>query len=72
MSTIYKELRNKVRFYRKSKNITTSELTSRICVLIGQLHNIENENYDVFKLELLHKLSKELNISLGELINPNS
>ncbi len=72
MVTLYKELGARIRDFRKTKKLTSTQFANCINVSTGQLSNIENGNYDVFKLELLNKIAKELNISLGELIQPNS
>lgn len=68
MSTIYKELGIKIKNYRKSKNLTTLEFAKLINISSGQLSNIENGNYDVFKLELLTKITKTLGVSLEDLL----
>ncbi|MBF8983983.1 helix-turn-helix transcriptional regulator [Lutibacter sp. B2] len=68
MSTSYKKFGIQIKNYRKSKNLTTLEFANLINISTGQLSNIENGNYDVFKLELLGKITKVLNISLQDLL----
>ncbi|QZY56494.1 helix-turn-helix domain-containing protein [Crassaminicella profunda] len=71
MSTIYKELGKKIREYRKTKHYSTAEFADRLNVSSGLINNIENGRYDVFKLELLHKIIEALDISSTELIDPS-
>lgn len=71
MPNIYVELGKKIRKYRKEKKLSTPELAKRLNISTGLVNNIENGRHDVFKLELLLKISKELNISLGELLQTN-
>ncbi|WP_427340450.1 helix-turn-helix domain-containing protein [Caloranaerobacter sp. DY30410] len=68
MPNIYVELGKKIRKYRKKKKLSTPELAKRLNISTGLVNNIENGRHDVFKLELLLKISKELNVSLGELL----
>lgn len=68
MSKIYKELGKKIRKYRKSKNLTSAEFASILNISAGHLSNIENGTYDIFRLELLFKIAKELNVTLEELL----
>jgi len=69
MERIYKELGKKVRKYRRNKDLTTSELAERLNVSVGHISNIENGKNDIFKLELLFNLSKELDIPLSKLLS---
>ncbi|MCT4621137.1 MAG: helix-turn-helix domain-containing protein [Marinisporobacter sp.] len=71
MSTIYKELGEKIRTYRKSKHYSTAEFADHLNVSAGLINNIENGRYDVFRLELLHKIIAALDISSTELIDPS-
>jgi transcriptional regulator with XRE-family HTH domain len=68
MYKIYDELGKKVRKYRKEKNYTTAGLAERLGISPGLVNNIENAKYDVFRLELLLLIVKELDVSLGELL----
>ncbi|QZY53892.1 helix-turn-helix domain-containing protein [Crassaminicella profunda] len=68
MPEIYKELGQKIKKYRKSKNLTTAEFATLLNISAGHLSNIENGTYDIFRLELLFKIANELNISLEELL----
>lgn len=68
MPKVYKELGQKIKKYRKSKNLTTSEFANILNISAGHLNNIENGTYDIFRLELLFKIANELNISLEELL----
>ncbi|QIB28170.1 helix-turn-helix domain-containing protein [Caloranaerobacter azorensis] len=51
--------------------MSTPEFAKRLNISTGLVNNIENGRHDVFKLELLLKISKELNVSLGELLQSN-
>ncbi|MCT4618216.1 MAG: helix-turn-helix domain-containing protein [Marinisporobacter sp.] len=68
MPKVYKELGQKIKKYRKSKNLTTTEFANILNISAGHLSNIENGTYDIFRLELLFKIANELNISLEELL----
>lgn len=67
MSIIYKDLGDKIRKYRKAKHYSTAEFAERLNVSAGLVNNIENGRNDVFKLELLTAIMKELDIPLEEL-----
>lgn len=69
MEGVYKELGKKIRKYRKNKGLTTLELAERLNVSVGHISNIENGKNDIFKLELLFNLTKELDIPLNNLLN---
>ncbi|MTI69175.1 MAG: helix-turn-helix transcriptional regulator [Firmicutes bacterium] len=71
MSVSYKDLGIKIKNSRKEKNITTKTFAKLLNISVGQLSNIENGNYDVFKLELLYKISDLLDIPLEELLELN-
>ena len=68
MPNIYLELGKNIRKYRKKKELSTPELAKRLNISTGLVNNIENGRHDVFKLELLLNLMKELDVSLGELL----
>ncbi|RKD31265.1 helix-turn-helix domain-containing protein [Thermohalobacter berrensis] len=72
MLNVYVEMGKKIRKYRKAKKLSTPELAKRLDVSTGLVNNIENGRNDVFKLELLLRICKELNVSLGELLQSNS
>jgi len=67
LSTIHKEIGEKIRNYRKSKHYSTAELAERLNVSAGFINNLENGRNDVFKIELLNNVMKELDIPLEEL-----
>lgn len=62
------ELGRKVKEYRKNKGYSTAELANKLNVSAGLINNIENARNDVFRLDLLKKLSNELDISKEYLI----
>jgi transcriptional regulator with XRE-family HTH domain len=68
MPKVYKELGQKIKKYRKSKNLTTSEFATILNISAGHLSNIENGTYDIFRLELLFKIVNTLNLSIEELL----
>ncbi|WP_053956039.1 helix-turn-helix domain-containing protein [Inediibacterium massiliense] len=68
MSEVYKALGQRIKKYRKNKNLTTAEFASILNISAGHLSNIENGTYDIFRLELLFKIADELNINLEELL----
>lgn len=68
MSTVYKELGSTIRKYRKNKNLSTKNFAEKLGISSGHLNNIENGNYDVFKLELLTNICKQLEVPLRELL----
>lgn len=63
---IYKVFGEKVREYRKKKDLTTLELSEQLNISSGLLNNIENGKSDSFQLELLNKMVQVLNIPLNE------
>ncbi|WP_017413922.1 helix-turn-helix domain-containing protein [Clostridium tunisiense] len=63
---IYKVFGEKVREYRKKKDLTTLELSDQLNISSGLLNNIENGKSDSFQLELLNKMVQVLNIPLNE------
>lgn len=63
---IYKVFGEKVREYRKKKDLTTLELSEQLNISSGLLNNIENGKSDSFQLELLNKMVQVLNIPLRE------
>ncbi|MTI67855.1 MAG: helix-turn-helix transcriptional regulator [Firmicutes bacterium] len=71
MAVSYKELGMKIRNSRKENDITTKSFAQLLNISVGQLSNIENGNYDVFKLELLYKISDLLDIPLEGLLELN-
>jgi len=68
MPNIYLELGKNIRKYRMIKELSTPELANRLNISTGLVNNIENGRHDVFKLELLLNIMKELDVSLGELL----
>lgn len=63
---IYKVFGEKVKDYRKKKDLTTLELAEKLNISSGLLNNIENGKSDSFQLELLNKMVQVLNIPLNE------
>lgn len=63
---IYKVFGEKVREYRKKKDLTTLELAEQLSISSGLLNNIENGKSDSFQLELLNKMVQVLDIPLRE------
>jgi transcriptional regulator with XRE-family HTH domain len=72
MGNMIKSLGIKVRKHRQVKNYSTDCLAKRLSVSSGFINNLENGRNDIFQLELLHKLSGELDISIGELLEDGS
>ncbi|MEJ8554836.1 helix-turn-helix domain-containing protein [Tepidibacter sp. Z1-5] len=67
MPKLYQNLGNTIRNYRKSKNYSTAQLADKLNVSAGLINNLENSRNDVFRIELLTSLIKELDIPLEEL-----
>lgn len=61
-----------IKTYRKSKNISTQELAKILNVSVGCLSHIENAKNNVFKLDLLLSIIKELDIPINEILLNNS
>lgn len=72
MSYAYKEIGSRVRRYRKAISYTTSDLASKLDVSVGLINNLENGRNDVFRLELLSEMSKELGVPVAELLDFNT
>lgn len=68
MANIYKDLGKKIRKYRKEKNYSTATFAEMLEVSAGLINYIENGKYDVFKLDLLNRISNILNIPLNRLL----
>lgn len=66
LSMIYKVFGEKIRTYRKIKDLTTLELSEQLNISSGLLNNIENGKSDSFQLELLNKMVQVLAIPLRE------
>ncbi|MTI67509.1 MAG: helix-turn-helix transcriptional regulator [Firmicutes bacterium] len=69
MPELHKELGKRVKANRKNKNLSTPDLAKQLNISTGLLNNIENGRYDVFKLNLITKLTKVLNLPLSELLD---
>lgn len=69
MNNACESLGIKIKKYRKNKNLSTAEFANRLNVSAGLINNIENARNDVFNLELLNKITGELEISLNELLD---
>lgn len=63
---IYKVFGEKVREYRKKKDLTTLELAEQLNISSGLLNNIENGKSDSFQLELLNKMVQVLDVPIKE------
>ncbi|MEJ8553346.1 helix-turn-helix domain-containing protein [Tepidibacter sp. Z1-5] len=68
MNNICKQFGINIRKYRNEKGYTTAELAKYLNVSAGLVNNIENSKNDVFKLELLLNLPKQLDVSLSDLL----
>lgn len=68
MSAIYKKIGLKIKKSRKALGLSSIDFSHEIGISAGQLSNIENGNYDVFKLELLYRICEVLKVPLGEII----
>jgi len=68
MSSIGKELGYKIKSFRKSNNLSTQYLAKQLNISTGLLNNIENARNDVFKLDLLLRITDVFNITLAELL----
>ncbi|MTI71427.1 MAG: helix-turn-helix transcriptional regulator [Firmicutes bacterium] len=72
MPNIYKELGENIRKFRKRKNLSTPDFAKKVGVSTGLVNNIEHGRSDVFKLELLFSITKELNVSIVQLLDIDS
>jgi transcriptional regulator with XRE-family HTH domain len=72
MITYNQKLGNIIKTYRKSKSISTQELAKTLNVSVGCISHIENAKNNVFKLDLLFNLIKELDIPISEILLDNS
>ncbi len=57
-----------IKKYRNSKDYSTQDLADKLNVSAGLINNIENARNDVFKLELLMNVVKELDIPTREIL----
>lgn len=57
-----------IKKYRNSKDYSTQDLADKLNVSAGLINNIENARNDVFKLELLMNIVKELDIPTREIL----
>jgi transcriptional regulator with XRE-family HTH domain len=69
MYNLQEKLAYTVKNCRKNKGLSTQELATRLHVSSGLINNIENARNDVFKLELLTEMSKELNLALSDILH---
>jgi transcriptional regulator with XRE-family HTH domain len=67
MYTLQEKLGLLVKRQRKMKGLSTHDLAKKLGVSSGLINNIENSKNDVFKLDLLVDLVKELNINLDDI-----
>lgn len=72
MGSIQENIGIKIKKFRKNKNLTTAEFASRLHVSAGLINNIENARNDVFNLQLMNKITDELDISLNDLLDIKS
>jgi transcriptional regulator with XRE-family HTH domain len=68
MDSLINKLAYSIKSYRKAKGISTHELAARLNISSGFINNVENARSDVFKLNLLMNLAKELDIPLNEVL----
>lgn len=66
-TTANKVLGQLIQKQRKSKNYTIPEIAEKLGVSVGFISNLENGKNDVFKLDLLSKITRELDLSLTEI-----
>lgn len=71
MSTMQEQLGKKVRQHRKQNNYSTADFAQILGVSVGLINNIENARNDVFKLNLLMKVTKELNLPITKFLGLN-
>ncbi|MCY6354458.1 helix-turn-helix domain-containing protein [Clostridium sp. ZS2-4] len=57
-----------IKKYRNFKDYSTKDLADKLNVSAGLINNIENARNDVFKLELLMNVVKELDIPTREIL----
>jgi transcriptional regulator with XRE-family HTH domain len=69
MDSLYEKLSYTVRKHRKEKELSTHQLAANLHVSSGLINNIENAKNDVFKLDLLVSLLKELNIPAQDILS---
>lgn len=65
-----KKYKLKIRDYRKLKNLSQQQLAWKIGISRSYLADLENNKFDI-KLSILLKISDELDVCLGELIEDN-
>ena len=69
---IYKQIGNKVAYYRKLRDLTQEELARRIHVSISALSKVERGGYNNnIPLSLLILIAEELHIELSTLVTFN-
>lgn len=68
LTKLYEEVGWIIKKHRKERNYSTSDLAARLGVSHGWVNNLENAKTDIFKLELLKKLTQELKIPIEELL----
>lgn len=72
MPTSNKKLGSTIKKYRTAKNYSTQQLANHLNVSVGFINNLEHGKNNVFKLDLLMHLIKELNIPIQELLPDKS
>jgi transcriptional regulator with XRE-family HTH domain len=68
VDNVHKNLGNVVKQHRFGKKLSTQELAKILDVSTGLLNNIEHDKTDIFKFELMYKISSVLEIPLLELL----
>ena len=70
--SIYNNIRNNVKKYRKQKGLTSSELAATIGITDEYMRRLESEKAKSgFSFETLYKISVALEITIDELIKKN-
>lgn len=69
MAKIHEKLGITIKNYRKLKSYSNLDLAKKLGISVGLVSNLENAKNDVFKLELLNNLLKELDIPLEEIFD---
>ena len=70
--SIYNNIRNNVKKYRKKKGLTASELANAVGITDEYMRRLESEkSKSGFSFETLYKISVALEVSIDELIKKN-
>lgn len=67
--SIYNNIRNNVKKYRKQKGLTSSDLATAIGITDEYMRRLESQKLNCgFSFETLYKISVALNVKLDDLI----